>query len=63
MLPWADVEGFGMVPDVEAPDGSGLAMVGLGVSGIVSEVDRVGEECGELLEDDAVWGEELVALE
>jgi hypothetical protein len=54
MLPWADVE---------APDGSGLAMVGLGVSGIVSEVDRVGEECGELLEDDAVWGEELVALE
>jgi hypothetical protein len=38
-------------------------MVGLGVSGIVSEVDRVGEECGELLEDDAVWGEELMALE
>ena len=38
-----------MVPEVEAPEGSGLATVALGAEGglgFVPEVEGVGDECG-----------------
>ncbi len=43
----------GVVPEVDAPDGSGLfALVGIiwVCLGLVPDVDGVGEECGELEE-------------
>ena len=46
-----------MVPEVEAPEGSGLATVvfGTGVClGLVPEVDGVGDECGLLAEVELV---------
>ena len=51
-----------MVPEVEAPEGSGLATVALGAEGgldFVPEVDGVGEECGLLAEVELV---ELVSV-
>ena len=61
-----------MVPEVEAPEGSGLATVALGAEGglgFVPEVEGVGDECGllvvgEPLESGLVEGLEVVqALE
>ena len=46
-----------MVPEVEAPEGSGLATVALGAEGglgFVPEVEGVGEECGLLVEVELV---------
>jgi len=43
----------GVVPEVDAPEGSGcLRLIGAGwvCIGLFPEVDRVGEECGELEE-------------
>ncbi len=51
-----------MVPEVEAPEGSGLATVALGAEGclgLVPEVDGVGDECGLLAEVELV---ELVSV-
>ncbi len=51
-----------MVPEVDAPDGSGLATVALvaeGCLGFVPEVEGVGEECGLLAEVELV---ELVSV-
>ncbi len=51
-----DVEGCGVVPEVEAPEGSGFApavaeVEGCDVTGLVPNVEGVGDECGELVED------------
>ncbi len=46
-----------MVPEVEAPEGSGLATVVFGTEvclGLVPEVDGVGDECGLLAEVELV---------
>ncbi len=46
-----------MVPEVEAPEGSGLATVALGAEGglgFVPEVEGVGDECGLLAEVEPV---------
>ena len=46
-----------MVPEVEAPEGSGLATVALGAEGclgFVPEVEGVGDECGLLAEVELV---------
>ncbi len=43
-----------MVPEVEAPEGSGLATVALGVAGGLDFVPEVGEECGLLAEVELV---------
>ena len=46
-----------MVPEVEAPEGSGLAFVVFGTEvclGLVPEVDGVGDECGLLAEVELV---------
>ncbi len=46
-----------MVPEVEAPEGSGLTTVDLGAEvclGLVPEVDGVGDECGLLAEVELV---------
>ena len=51
-----------MVPEVEAPEGSGLATVALGAEGclgFVPEVEGVGDECGLLAEVELV---ELVSV-
>ena len=51
-----------MVPEVEAPEGSGLATVALGTEvclGLVPEVDGVGDECVLLAEVELV---ELVSI-
>ena len=48
---------MGVVPEVEAPDGSGLATVVLGTEVclcLVPEVDGVGDECGLLAEVELV---------
>ncbi len=44
-----------MVPDVEAPDGSGLIGAGVvdwPITSRVPDVEGVGEECGELEEEE-----------
>jgi len=46
-----------VVPEVEAPEGSGLATVALGAEGglgFVPEVEGVGDECGLLAEVELV---------
>ena len=51
-----------MVPEVDAPEGSGLVAVALGAEGclgLVPEVEGVGEECGLLAEVELV---ELVSV-
>jgi len=51
-----------VVPEVEAPEGSGLATVALGAEGclgFVPEVEGVGDECGLLAEVELV---ELVSV-
>jgi hypothetical protein len=51
-----------VVPEVEAPEGSGLAIVALvaeGCLGFVPEVEGVGDECGLLAEVELV---ELVSV-
>jgi hypothetical protein len=53
---------IGVVPEVDAPEGSGLVAVALGAEGclgLVPEVEGVGEECGLLAEVELV---ELVAV-
>ncbi len=45
----------GLVPDVDAPEGSGGVDLGLGacaVVGRVPEVEGIGEECGELEDEE-----------
>ena len=52
-----------MVPEVEAPEGSGLVLVAFGAVGgldFVPEVDGVGDECGLLSEVELVELVELV---
>jgi len=47
----------GVVPEVEAPEGSGLAVVALGAEvclDFVPEVEGVGDECGLLVEVELV---------
>jgi hypothetical protein len=47
----------GVVPEVEAPEGSGLATVAFGAEGgldFVPEVEGVGDECGLLVDVELV---------